>query len=911
MLRSRDRELAAIERLLNSVRAGRGGGFVLRGEPGVGKSALLTEARSRARDMVVLAATGVETESALGYAGLQTLLGDFVERADTLPRPQARALRVALGREDGDPPDRFLVSLASLTLLSAIAEERPVLCGLDDAHWLDPPSLDVIAFVARRIEAEHVAVLATVRPGEGRALEAAGLAVLDVGGLGPDDAAVILQEQWGSAIAPAVRKALVDAAGGNPLALHELPRVLSAEQLSGRTPLPDPLPLAGELERVFWTGVQRLDPDLQAFALLCAALGEGSLATVSRAAASLGIHASPLELPGFERILRIDGPTFGFRHPLMRSAVYQGASPAEQRAAHRALADALALEIDQSERRAWHRGEAALGPDEDVAAELERTAERTLRRSGYAAAVRALERAADLSPHALDRVRRTVAAADAAFRGGDTGRARALVQRAEQLGLADPRARLRAHYLQGAIESRAGVPADGLAILLADVEEAAMVEPTLALRMLGVAGEAAFQAGDLPAYWSKVELLARLARDSDPAQRLHARLQLALRPEGTIEVPDLRQDLSAAEQLDDPDVLVRIAGLVFGFGEYAAARRLRTKAVATARALGAAGSLAGALRALALDEVMRGRYAWAEACAAEGRALALETGQPNLALQHAAILAEVAGLRGREQEARQLADEVLSEATTRGSHGTAALVRWALGQLSLAWGHPEEAIEHLEALWRLNARPHQATALAVIPDLVEAAVHAGRPQLAREWLARLPRGPGVEFSEARALALRSQALLATDGNADDLYQESLRLHATVERPLQGARTALLYGEYLRRDRRRVEARERLRTALETFEQLGAVPWAERARRELRATGETARKRDPGTFDQLTRQELQVVRVVGQGATNREAAAQLIVSPRTIDHHLRSIFAKLGISSRSELIRMAVAGDLPI
>jgi DNA-binding CsgD family transcriptional regulator len=464
--------------------------------------------------------------------------------------------------------------------------------------------------------------------------------------------------------------------------------------------------------------------------------------------------------------------------------------------------------------------------------------------------------------------------------------------------------------LRGAIESRTGVPADGLAILLAAVEEAAAVDSALALRMLGVAGESAFQAGDLQAYWSKVPLLAGLAQDSNPIQRLYARLQLALRPGGKAELPDIRPDLAAAEQMDDPDVLARIAGVVFGFGEYAAARRLWRKAVTSARALGAAGSLAGALRGLALDELSRSRYAWAEVYAAEGRTLALETGQPNLALQHAAILAEVAGLRGREQEARQLADEVLREAAARGSWGTAALVRRALGQLTLAWGHPEEAIKHLEALWTLNASPHQATALAVIPDLVEAAVHTGRPKLAREWFTLLPRGPGSDFPEARALALRSQALLADGDSADAHFQEALRLHATTERPLDRARTALLHGEYLRRARRRVAAREPLRLALETFERLGAVPWAERARRELRATGETARTRDPGTFDRLTRQELQVVRVVAQGATNREAAAQLIISPRTVDHHLRSIFEKLGISSRSELIRMAAAGDLP-
>jgi DNA-binding CsgD family transcriptional regulator len=874
----------------------------------MGKSALLAAARERAVDLCVLSATSVESESTLGYASLQLLLRPVVDRAATLPAPQARALRIALGLEAGDAPDRFLVSLATLTLLSEAAEERPVLGVLDDAHWADTPSREVIAFVARRIEGEPIALLVAARPDVGCALVAAGIRAMPVSGLAPEDAAALLDEQWSAALAPAVRRTLIDAAGGNPLALRELPRALSAEQLAGRAPLPEPLPLAGELERVFSATIKRLDPDAQTFALLCAAHGPGSLATIGRAAAALGLSRSPLELPGLEQILQVDGPAIGFRHPLLRSASYQGASPAERRAVHLALVDALKTESDQLERRAWHRAEAALGPDEAVAAELERSAERTLGRSGYATAGSALERAAELSPASADRVRRMIAAADAVLRSGDTIRARELLRRAEQLGLTDSPARLHARYLQGSIESRTGVPADGLAILLAAVEEATTLDPALALRMLGVAGEAAFQAGDLLAYWSKVPLLAGLVDDGDPVLRLHAKLHLALHPEGKADLPDLRPDLTAAEQLDDPDLLLRIAGVVYGFGEYAAARRLWRKAVASARSLAAAGSLAAALRGLAVDELSRSRYAWAEVWAAEGRALALETGQPNLALQHAAILAEVAGLRGREQEARQLAGEVLSDAVARGSWGTAALVRRALGQLSLAWGHPEEAIKHLEVLWTLNARPHQATALAVIPDLVEAAVHTGRLELAREWFAFLPRGVESDFPESKALALRSQALLTDGESAGALFQEALRLHAATERPLDQARTALLYGEHLRRARRRVAAREPLRAALETFERLGAAPWAERARRELRATGETARARDPGTFDRLTRQELQVARVVAQGVTNREAAAQLIVSPRTIDHHLRSIFEKLGISSRAELIRLA-AGNL--
>jgi DNA-binding CsgD family transcriptional regulator len=904
MLRARDRELAAIDRALEAARVGRGGGLVLCGEPGTGKSALLAGAAGRAGGMTVLAAAGSEAETTLAYAALHQLLRPLLGRLGRAPRPQARALGVALGLETGAAPDRFLVSLAVLTLLAETAGERPLLCMVDDAQWADSPSLEVLRFVARRIQSDAIALIAAARAGDCAALVGSGLEVVTLGGLDPAAAAALLDERWDGRLAPAVRDELVRATAGNPLALVEVPAVLTAGQLAGREALPDPLPLAGDLERVFLDRAGRLPAARRTLLLLCAAEGSGSLATIARAARELGVDGSVAEAGD---LVRVEGSTVAFRHPLVRSAVYQGATPGARRAAHLALAAALEGRHEEADRRAWHLAQAAEGPDEAVAAELERSAERTLRRSGHAAAALALERAAELSESAEDRSRRLVAAAGAAWQGGDSPRARGLVDRAERLAPADPAVRLEARSLRGVIEARSGVPADGLAILLDAAREAVAVDPRLALRTLGAAGEAAFQADDQAAAREVGRLTATLSAGGDDDHALLARLQLAVYPMAWGEEPEgWREDFARIEELDDPELLSRAGGMAYGLGEYAVARRLQARAVTQARTRGAAGTLAWALRALVGDEVARSRFAWAEAGAEEGRRLALETGQPNLACQHQVLLAEVLMLRGQD-DGRRLAGEALVEAAGRGLHGTTALARRALGQLALATGRAEEALEHLDALWS-GSTGQRGVAFAAIPDLVEAAVRAGRPEVGRERLPPyLAWAEAARSPEARALAARARALLAEGPEADPLFREALEAHAATDRPLDRARTRLLYGEHLRRERRRVEAREALRAALDAFEALGAAAWAERARAELRATGETARKRDPSTLDQLTPQEVQVVRAVSQGATNREAAAQLFISPRTVDHHLRGAFRKLGVRSRAELVRAVLAG----
>jgi DNA-binding CsgD family transcriptional regulator len=611
-------------------------------------------------------------------------------------------------------------------------------------------------------------------------------------------------------------------------------------------------------------------------------------------------------------LVRFEGSTVVFRHPLVRSAVYHGAGAAARMAAHRALAESL--DDDEVTRRAWHRAQAADGPDEEVAGELECAAQLTLHRAGHTAAAMALERAAELSATDDDRARRLAAAAAAAWRGGDTSGALALLDRAERLDPQQAAVGLELRYLRGSIELRVGIPADGARILAEVAGDAAAVDRHRAMPLLVAAADAAFLAGQ----WEMLEELGQVAERLLPAREgadgvVLGMLAAAAQPNGNggaAAAPPGHGalDLRHAERLDDP-VLIGLAGqLAWKVGGDDAARALHARAVARARTLGAVGTLAWALENLSLAELKRDRFALAEAYAREGLTMALEAGHRNGATRHKSLLAHLSALRGREQETRQLAEEVLAEATTRRLIREAGEARLALGLLALGAGRAAEALERLEALWEPGPLPgYPPIALYATPDLVEAAVRAGEPERCRDqldgFLAALePDHRAVES----ALAARCRALLASGDQAAHHLEEALRLHALAEQPFDHARTQLLYGELLRRQRRRTQARPHLRGAVEAFQRLGTPAWAERARRELRAAGETARAGDAGTSEQLTPQELQIANGVIEGATNREIAAQLFVSPRTVSHHLRSIFKKLGISSRSELIRLGHA-----
>jgi DNA-binding NarL/FixJ family response regulator len=906
VLVGRDDELAVLDGLLDVVRAGGGRALVIRGEPGIGKSALLEHAAERPDEVRVLRATGVEAESELAFALLHQLLGPVLGLVDALPEPQGRALRGAFGLAADAGPDRFLVSVAALTLLSEAAGELPVLCLVDDVQWGDAASLGALMFVARRIEAEPLGVVLAVRDGEGRSIDETGLEVLRLRGLATEAAEMLLDERW-QRLDPVVRGRVLRASAGNPLALLELPDAGDGWEPGRMAPLGEPVPLAEELERAFLGRMRAKAPELQRLALLAAADGAGRLADVRRAASELGLDGGLIESEELVDLLRVDGSAVSFRHPLVRSAVYYGAAPAERRAAHRALAAAFAGREADRDRRAWHLALAAEGPDEAVAGELERAAERARTRSGYAAAAAAFERAADLSPDAPQRAGRLVAGAQAAWQAGEPARARLLLERAEELSTRSSAAGL-VVQLRGQMELRTGVPGDALQLLLRAARGAVEADPGRALRMLLVAREAAFHAASPEAMAETADIAARLPEPSDRDEALVARVLRAVAARDTGgDAGAVRELIAHADEPADPVMLQALGGMAWGLGDPALGRRLRTRAAARARALGAMGMLAWALEYVVFDELAAGDYASAEMHAEEGRRLAREMGWVNSGCQHTAYLAQVAAWRGRERQARELAREALAEATVRSLVKAAGDANYALGILALSAGQPEEALEHFEALWGSGTAPGSpANAVRAVPDQLEAAARAGREERSGELLSTyLAWVEAVGSRELEALAARCRALLSARDEAEGCFEEALRLHAAGEQPLEHARTQLLYGEWLRRKRRRVDARSHLRAALETFERLGCESWAERARTELRATGETARKRHPSTLDELTAQELQVVRLVAEGLSNRDVAAQLFISPRTVDYHLRKVFRKVGISSRTELIHLAL------
>lgn len=906
MLVGRSAECATLDRLLEGGRDSRSGALVLRGEPGVGKTALLGYAASQAAGARVLRATGVQTESELAFAGLHQLLGRDVGRFDALPAPQAKALQGAFGLTDAEATDPFLISLALLSVLAELAEEQPVLCLVDDAQWLDDPSASALLFAARRIEAEGIVVVFTVREGEERGFEAPGLPSFTVAGLDESAAKELLDQHLGDGIAATVREQLVAETAGNALALLELPASLTPDQLSGREPLAQPLPVGAGLEAAYLSRLRRLPDPTQTLLLFAAAEDSGELAPILVAAGTADVERDALEPAERDGLVSVVDGRLTFRHPLVRSAIYQGATFAERQQAHRALADAQ--DESNADRRAWHRAAAAEGASEEIARELEASAERATARGGHAAAAAALEKAAGLSGDDAGRTSRLLAAANAAWLAGKTERARALVSDAGRY--APPELKVEVTKLQGRIDVRSGVFADACTALIAAAQELAETDPAMAIRLLAEAEEATFWTGNLGLIVQIGELAEAIAAESDAPDRFLVLLLTGLRrgfTEGTAAgAPMLREALEIAKTSTDIDLLV-MAGRIGAFlGDDVTGSVIIPRAIHLARESGAVGALPRVLAGVAWGDFRHGRYPSARIAGSEALRLARETGQETgLAL---CALALVAGAQGRDDECRSHAHEAMQRARERGASLLQSQACWALGLLELGHGRFDEATRMLElGLGRGGAFAHPALARHMIPDFVEAAVRAGRVEGVAETVheyelwARTSNQPWT-----LALLAGCRALIAEGDAAETGLREALQLIPVATRPFEHARIELLLGEFLRRNRKRREAREHLRAAMATFEQLGAGPWEERAQNELRATGETARKRDASTLGDLTPQELQIARLVAGGARNREVASQLFLSPRTIDYHLRKVFMKLGISSRAELAQMELA-----
>jgi DNA-binding CsgD family transcriptional regulator len=902
----RERELAAIERLLEASERGRSGSLVLRGEAGIGKTALLTYAAEHGPDRTVLRTAGVEAESDLAFAGLYGLLHPIEDKLGELPEMQAAALAGALGLAPSRGADRLLVSAAVLSLLAAAAEEGPLLCLIDDAQFLDVASMEALLFSARRLAAEPVALLFAVRQGAGRVFAASGLPELVVDGLDAETAARLLAASAPEAADP-VREWLLAEAAGNPLALLELPIGLSAAQLQGRAALPETTPLSSRLRSAF---LQRIDqlPAGTPTALLIAALDDvGEVGTVVRAAGAAGSPEDALHSAERVGLLRVVGSRIVFRHPLVRSALLESSTHTERQRAHAALATALSGPQD-ADRRVWHEALAALVADEQVAGALESSARRTQARAGHASAATAFVRAAELSADEGRRTGRLAAGAEAAWIAGQPERARELIARALPLATGERRAELL--HLSGVIEARTGDLRSAIAVLVEAAD--ATDQGSHTLELLTEATEAAAYAGD----YAQAAALGARAGAIEPRGETDRFRVAALSGVAAALASDheraarfLPEAIGRAKRLDDPRSLVWAAHIATLGGTLGDGLPYATRAVAIARERGLLNILPIALWQQAVALAGQGRFSLAYAAAEEGIRLASDFGHHWGRSWNLAILATVDALRGDEARARAHADEAVELAARSGTTLLVGFAEWALGMLELTLGRPRDATDrllHASADEKANPR----FALWSVVDLIEAAARSGRLDEIvdrldsyRDWVKHSP-SPARQSLLARCLAL------AEEGGEREQFEAALAPYPGRS-PLHQARTELLYGEWLRRVRQPREARVHLRRAADLFRQVGAPPWEERAEAELRATGETARRRDPSTLDQLTPQELQIAGLVAEGMTNREVAAQLYLSPRTIDYHLRKVFSKLGLGSRSELVQMGVQQHAPV
>jgi DNA-binding CsgD family transcriptional regulator len=897
-------ECAALDELVASVRSGPSRALVLRGEAGVGKSALLEYLVQHAAGCGIARATGVEAEMELAYAGLQQLCAPFVDRLERLPGPQRDALGTAFGLREGGGPDRFSVGLAVLSLLSDVAEERPLVCVVDDVHWLDAASAQALAFVARRLGAESVGlVFAEREPSGERHFE--GLSELAVGGLDDGDALELLGTVVPGPLDERVRDRIVAEARGNPLALLELPRRRqNLAEFAGGFGLSDGLALSGRIEQSFTERLAPLPPATRLLLLVAAAEPVGDPVLVWRAAESLGIGpdaAAPADGVGLVDF----GAQVRFSHPLVRSAVKAAAAPEERHRVHRALAEATDADLDP-DRRAWHLAHATAGLNEDVAAELERSASRARARGGLAAEAAFHERAVELTPDPNRRAQRALLAANGKHQAGANHAALRLLAVA-RAGPLDELDQARAQLLHAQVTFAMTRGRDAPPLLLEAARRLEPLDTTLARGTYLEAFAAALSADRLVHGGDAREVAAAvLAADWEPPTRACGRLLdgLAhLTHDGYVAgAPALKVALRAfrEEHLSDEDQLRWLwlaARVARALADDEAWDELTARHLQLARLAGAFSLLPVALADRMVLELVSGRIGVAMSLAAETDAVVEATGS-HLAQRTSIALAN---WRGREDEALALIEARQQDALQRGEGLWLVADEWGSAQRYNGLGRYDDALAAAE---RAAEDTHGlGQSIWVLAELIEAAVRSDQVERATGPLAQLDElvhAAGTDW--ALGIHARAAAMLAEGATAERLYREAIerlsRIHIRGSQTL--ARAYLLYGEWLRREHRRVDAREQLRIAHSMLADMGAEAFAERARRELQATGETVRKRTVETLDDLTPQEAQVARLAADGQTNPEIAAQLFLSPRTVEWHLTKMFGKLGISSRKEL-----------
>ena len=911
MLLGRGSERAAIDGLIRGASQGVSGVLLLRGDAGAGKTALLEYVADTTAGMTVVRARGIEAESSLPFAALADVLRPMMAQLDRLPPVQSASLRAALVIGPPLPGDRFTTYVAALNLVALFAETQPLLIVVDDLHWIDPESAEALFFAARRLGAERIAMLFAARDSGDLPADPAALPVLQLGGLDKDPSLQLLSQAT-PAIAAPVATAIWRASGGNPLALTEIPRLLSERQLRGHDPLPDPLPVGTRLVTAYQARLENLPAAARTVLLLAAASDDGDLGSICTATRISGVEPGPA-LGAAESIglIDIDG-SLAFRHPLIRSAVYAAATAEERRNAHRLLAEGLPN--DAAARRTWHRSAACLGPDEAVANELEAVASEQRIRRAYAAAFHAFNRAAELSRQTPDRARRLGEAAMCAFFAGRAESAVAQYDRALAL-VTDPITHANLVLRRGDIAIWLSNPIAAQRALAAEADRIAAIDPKMsALLLIHATGPCFMTAEVLEAKRTAQRALEMAGRSGDPMTVAAAEVALAealfLHGEGAQTSSTLRQYLPQLASAG-PEIANSVAARYAAFcqisaEDYEPALGSLESEVAQYRSASAPSLLPYPLATVSELEYRTGRWLSGYANAAESVRLARETGTDNGKTYSLTCVARFEATTGRDDECRAHLDEAWDLAKR---FETASIYMYVLairGLLALGREQWATARENLEQLQRMCRRleVREPGILRFQADLTEALVRLGDRKEAEQVLAELEQQATLTGRRwARIAWLRSRGMLAEGGRAESYLEEAVALARDAHDPFELARTELSFGEGLRRMRRRGDARQHFRSALEIFLELGAAPWIRRTKQELAATGERFHRETPAVGGNLTPQELQVSLAVARGFTNKEVAAHLFLSQKTIETHLGNAYGKLGVRSRSELARL--------